>query len=76
MILSCGLNSRRNISLNSNQSIFKLWIAKVARERIDEIEGTHDEDLFPPPRAVLTDLFWHRGMGVIRHDVSTLGRQG
>jgi hypothetical protein len=25
---------------------------------------------------VLTDLVWHRGRGVIRHDVSTLGRQG
>ena len=48
----------------------------VAGERIDEIEGAHDEDFFPPPRAVLTDLVWHRGRGVIRHDVSTLGRQG
>jgi hypothetical protein len=25
---------------------------------------------------VLTDLFRHRGRGVISHDVSTLGRQG
>lgn len=48
----------------------------VAGERIDEIEGAHDEDFFPPPRAVLTDLIWHRDRGVISHDVSTLGRQG
>ena len=48
----------------------------VAGERVDEIEDTHDEDLFPPPRAVLTHLLWHRGGGVISHDVSTLGRSG
>ena len=48
----------------------------VAGKRIDEIERPHDEDLFPPPRAVLTNLFRHRGRGVIGHDVSTLGRQG
>ena len=48
----------------------------VAGKRIDEIERPHDEDLFPPPRAVLTNLVWHRGRGVIRHDVYTLGRQG
>lgn len=48
----------------------------VAGEGIDEIERPHDEDFFPPPRAVLTDLVWHRGRGVIRHDVSTLGRHG
>lgn len=48
----------------------------VAGERIDEIERPHDEDFFPPPRAVLTDLVWHRGGGVIGHDVSTLGRAG
>lgn len=46
----------------------------VAGKRIDEIERPHDEDFFPPPCAVLTDLVWHRGRGVIRHDVSTLGR--
>lgn len=33
----------------------------VAGERIDEIERPHDEDLFPPPRAVLADLVWHWG---------------
>ena len=48
----------------------------VAGERIDEIERPHDEDFFPPPRAVLTDLVWHRGGGVIGHGVYTLGRQG
>lgn len=48
----------------------------VTGERIDEIERPHDEDFFPPPCAVLTDLVWHRGGGVIRHDVSTLGRTG
>lgn len=48
----------------------------VAGERIDEIERPHDEDFLPPPCAVLADLVWHRGRGVIRHDVSTLGRQG
>ena len=46
----------------------------VAGERIDEIEGTHDEDLFPPPCAVLAHLIWLRGRSGIRHDVSTLGR--
>ena len=48
----------------------------VAGERIDEIKRPHDEDLFPPPCAVLTDLVWHRGRGVIGHDVSTVGRAG
>ena len=48
----------------------------VAGERIDEIERPHDEDFFPPPRAVLTNLVWHRDRGVISHDVYTLGRQG
>ncbi len=48
----------------------------VAGERLDEIERPHDEDFFPPPRAVLTDLVWHRGRGVIGHGVYTLGRQG
>lgn len=48
----------------------------VAGERIDEIKRPHDEDFFPPPRAVLTDLVWHRGGGVIGHDVSTVGRAG
>ena len=48
----------------------------VAGERIDEIERPHDEDFFPPPRAVLTDLVWHRAWSVISHDVYTLGRQG
>ena len=46
----------------------------VTGERIDEIERPHDEDFFPPPCAVLTDLVWHRGRSGIRHDVSTLGR--
>ena len=48
----------------------------VAGERIDEIERPHDEDFFPPPRAVLTDLVWHWDRGVIGHGVYTLGRQG
>ena len=48
----------------------------VTGEGIDEIERPHDEDFFPPPRAVLTDLVWHRDRGVIGHGVSTLGRQG
>lgn len=48
----------------------------VAGQRIDEIEGTHDEDLFPPPGAVLAHLLWLRGWSVISHDVYTLGRQG
>ena len=46
----------------------------VAGERIDEIEHAHDEDLFPPPCAVLAHLLWLRGRSGIRHDVSTLGR--
>ena len=46
----------------------------VAGERIDEIERPHDEDFFPPPCAVLTNLVWHRGRGVIGHGVYTLGR--
>jgi len=48
----------------------------VAGERIDEIERPHDEDFFPPPRAVLANLVWHRDRGVIGHGVYTLGRQG
>lgn len=48
----------------------------VACKRVNEIKGTHDEDLFPPPGAVLTHLCWRRGGGVICHDASTLGRQG
>ena len=48
----------------------------VAGERIDEIERPHDEDLFPPPCAVLANLVWHRDRGVIGHGVYTLGRQG
>lgn len=47
----------------------------VAGERIDEIEGTHDEDLFPPPGAVLTHLLWFRGRNGVGHGASTLGRQ-
>ena len=46
----------------------------VAGERIDEIEGTHDEDLFPPPGAVLAHLLWFRGRNGVGHGVSTLGR--
>ena len=48
----------------------------VTGERIDEIEGTHDEDLFPPPGAVLAHLLWLRGRNGIGHGVYTLGRQG
>lgn len=48
----------------------------VTGERIDEIERPHDEDLFPPPCAVLTNFVWHRGRSGIRHGVSTLGRAG
>ena len=48
----------------------------VAGERIDEIEGAHDEDLFPPPGAVLAHLLWFRGRNGVGHGVSTLGRQG
>jgi len=39
----------------------------VAGEGIDEIERPHDEDLFPPPGAVLTDLVWRRGGSGIGH---------
>ena len=46
----------------------------VTGEGIDEIEHPHDEDFFPPPRAVLAHLLWLRDRGVIGHDVSTLGR--
>ena len=46
----------------------------VAGERIDEIEGTHDEDLFPPPGAVLAHLLWFRGRNGVGHGVYTLGR--
>ena len=48
----------------------------VAGERIDEIEGTHDEDLFPPPGAVLAHLLWFRGRDGVGHGASTLGRSG
>ena len=48
----------------------------VAGERIDEIERTHDEDLFPPPGAVLAHLLWLRGRNGVGHGVYTLGRQG
>ena len=48
----------------------------VTGEGIDEIERPHDEDLFPPPRAVLADLVWRRGRSGIGHNVSTLGRAG
>ena len=48
----------------------------VAGERIDEIERPHDEDLFPPPRAVLAHLLWLRGRSGIGHNVSTLGPTG
>ena len=47
----------------------------VAGERIDEIEGAHDEDLFPPPGAVLAHLLWIRGRNGVGHGASTLGRQ-
>jgi len=47
----------------------------VAGERIDEIEGAHDEDFFPPPGAVLAHLLWIRGRNGVGHGASTLGRQ-
>ena len=45
----------------------------VAGERIDEIKRPHDEDLFPPPRAVLAHLVWRRGRDGVGHGASTLG---
>ena len=48
----------------------------VTCERVDEIEGAHDEDLFPPPGAVLAHLLWFRGRDGVGHGASTLGRSG
>ncbi len=45
----------------------------VAGQRIEKIERPHDEDLFPPPCAVLAYLVWHRGRSGVGHGVYTLG---
>lgn len=47
----------------------------VTGEGIDEIEGAHDEDFFPPPGAVLAHLLWIRDRNGVGHGASTLGRQ-
>jgi len=48
----------------------------VTGQRIDEIERAHDEDLFPPPGAVLAHLIWFRDRNGVCHGVYTLGRSG